>query len=285
MPRCLALLAFLALPACGGTRAPAPPSPDAAVLLRLAPPVGQVSRYQGIIETTMEMPDMPMMGSPTTVRQTVHSTQTVLAADGDTHHLTVIIDSVAIDAPGVFGMMSQSALMMEGLTQRIAMTTRGEIVSSEIEDSTLTTGLRQAMGTVQDVVSGLSLELPAEPVRRGATWTVPIERSVPLGNIGSMNQTMEFTYRFERLELRDGARHAMLAFSGPIRQTMLSDSTASMQFEMELEGDFTGQMDLNIDAGRVEAMQATMGFGGFMTAMGQDITMVMTVSMEQALLP
>jgi hypothetical protein len=233
----------------------------------------------------MEMPDMPMMAGPTTVRQAVHSTQTVRAAEGDIRYLTVIIDSVELDAPGIFGMMGPGAQMMEGVTQRIAMTTRGEILSSEIEDSTLSDELRQAMGTVQDIVSGLSLELPAEPIRWGAAWTVPVEKRVPLGNIGSMNQTMEFTYRFERLELRDGARHGMLTFSGPIKQTMLSDSTASMQVEMELEGNFTGQMDLNLDAGRVEEMQATMELGGLMIAMGQDMTMVMTMKMEQVLVP
>ena len=281
MSRHVILLALLGLTACSGTSTPAPPSPDDAVLLRLAPPVGQVSHYRTVMETEIEMPDMAMMGSPTTMQQTMHATQTVLQADGDTRHLSMVIDSVEIDGPGMFGAMAQGVEMIEGLTQRITMTTRGEIVSIEVPD--VDTEMGRALGAIQEIVSGLSLELPQEPVRWGATWTVPVEKSIPLGGVAQVNQTMEFTYRFDRLELRDGARHALLFVEGPMRQEMVADSAAPMPMEMELEGDITGQLDLNIDAGRIEGMTMTMGLGGLMMVMDRDMTMVMTMKMEQAL--
>jgi hypothetical protein len=243
-----------------------------------------VSHHRTLIETTIEMPDVPMMASPTTMRQIMHSTQTVVDADGDTRILSIVVDSVEIDAPALFSMMGQGAEMIEGLTQRLTITTRGEILDTETEASTAPAEVQQAMGTMQDIMSGLSLELPVDPVRWGATWTVPVEKSVPLGVV-QMNQAMEFTYRFERLEIRNGERHAVLSFAGPMSQEMSADSAVPMQMEMQIEGDVAGTMNLNIDAGRVEEMTMTMGLGGLMIAMGREMTMAMTMTMEQSRVP
>lgn len=283
MRRLFTLWTLGLLTACSGGHAVRQPSPDAAVLLRLALPAGQVSRYVTNMSTTIDMPDNPMFDSATTMRQEMYTTQTVVEAEGDVRQISMAIDSVHMDAPGLFAMPEALGDMMKGITMRTSMTTRGAILSADA-DSSIAELMQPGFGSAQDLMGGLSLDLPEGPVRAGATWTVPVDKTFDTGVLGAIHQTMELTYHFDRLDARDGVRHAMLSYTGTMAQTMEA-SDKSLSMEMHYAGDLSGSMDLDLDDGRFTAMTMEMALDGTMDMMGKSMRMSMTMSMEQTLLP
>ena len=129
--------------------------------------------------------------------------------------------------------------------------------------------------------SGTSLEFPAEAVEPGHSWVVPMDKTMAMGGMVEVQQTAEITYRFESLELRNGARHAIISFSGPIDTAMVPDPSAPVAMDMSLQGEMSGKMEVDLDAGRIGATNVTSSVGGVMSMMGQDISMSMTMRMEQ----
>lgn len=259
---------------------------DESVLLRLAPPAGQVTPYLIAMDVTMSVPDNPMMDAPMTMRQEIYTTYTVSDTEGDAYTLSTIIDSVSVDVTGVPGMAGQTGemeRMMEGVSSRIRMTTRGEVVQVEMDEETLNPAMQQGMSGMGDFMGGISLELPEEPVRPGTTWTVPVDKTLDLGGVGQMHQQMELTYRLERLETRGGARYAMLSFTGTLTQELVGDA-AEMGMSIHYEGDMTGTMDLNLEAGRFDSLTLEMALDGTSEAMGQTMSMAMNMHMEQGVL-
>jgi hypothetical protein len=279
------LLCFLfPLAACGGGSAVRAPSPDDAVLLRIALPAGQVSRYVTSMSTTMDVAGNPMFDSTVTMRQEMYSTRTVVEAEGDTRRLSTVIDSVRMDAPGMFGMPETFGDLMKGITMNTSMTTRGAVLSAEADSGSIAEMMQPGFGSTQDLMGGLSLDLPEEPVRAGATWTVPINKTFDVGELGAIHQNMVLTYHFDRLDVRGGARHAMLSYSGTMDQTM-DTADKSVGMEMHYAGDIGGMMDLDLDGGRFAAMTMEMTLSGSVDVMGQNMKMNMSMSMEQAVLP
>jgi len=275
---------LLLLAACGAGSAARQPAPDDAVLLRIALPAGQISRYVTSMSTTMDMAGNPMFDSTVTMRQEMYSTQTVVAAEGDTRQLSSVIDSVHMDAPGLFGMPEAFGDLMKGITMRTSMTTRGAILGADADSGSIAEMMQPGFGSTQDLMGGLTLDLPEEPVRAGATWTVPVNKTFDVGEIGAIHQNMVLTYHFDRLDLRSGARHAMLSYTGTMDQTM-DTADKSVDMDMHYAGDISGTMDLDLDAGRFAAMTMDMTLDGSVDVMGQTMKMNMSMSMEQTLLP
>ena len=123
---------FLAACLSSGVEHSSPPEVRA-VLLRLDPPVGQVTQYRTTTETVSEMTGLPMDVEPAALRLTVFSTDSVCGAVGDVRHVLSVSDSVLIDAPERSmspDQMEQLAERMKGWTVETRITTRGEVLMS-----------------------------------------------------------------------------------------------------------------------------------------------------------
>ncbi|MGD2136340.1 MAG: hypothetical protein PVF27_09270, partial [Gemmatimonadales bacterium] len=218
-------------------------------------------------------------GGSMTMHQDIYTTYRVLEAAGDTYTVSTVIDSVRIDAAGMPG-TAEAERMMEGVSSRTRMTTRGEILNVDLDDETFGPAMQQGIAGMGEFMGGFSLDLPEQPVRRGATWTVPTERTMEVENVGQMRQLMELTYRLERIETRAGSRHAILSCSGTLTQDLVGD-TAETAMSLSYTGDMSGEMDLDLDAGRFDWFTMETTIHGSTQVGGQKTNMTITMSMEQ----
>jgi len=280
----LPLAGVVLLSACAGTPSPAPPSADAGILLRVAPPVGQVSHYRVVSETSIDMEGMPMMGSGVSMSQTMFLTNTVLEETGELLTISTVIDSVDVDAPGMMGMVGQTLERIEGASMETVMSTRGDYQRAKVDESTVPSDMVSAFGVMQESFGGLSLGLPEEAVGPGATWTVPVTKTVSTPGMGEMVQGGEMSFVFERTEEGEDGRHAILSFTGVHTQGLGGDPSAQVTMEMDMSGESSGEVDLSLSEGRIHGMTMTMNMGGVMFMMGNEITMSSTVTMTHTLL-
>jgi len=243
-----------------------------------------MTHYRVETETSMEMENMPMVGSGMSFGQTMYTTTTVTEASGDLRTMTYTIDSVNVDAEGIMAMVAQSAGQLEGVTMTMVVTTRGAIESSDMEGPNLDPQLASAMGAAQEVMGGLSMQLPQGLVKTGATWIVPVDKTMSLGGIGEVKQSGEMTFVFESTEDRVDGRHVILKYTGVHTQGMGSDPSGSMNMSMSASGDSSGQVDINLDEGRIDAMQMTMSLSGVMSMMGQEIPLKTTSTINQSII-
>jgi hypothetical protein len=250
----------------------------------MAPPVGQISHYKVVSETSMEMTGMPMMGSGLSMSQTMFLTNTVLKEEGELRTISTVIDSVDVDAPGMMGMVAQTFEQIEGASMETVMSTRGDYESAKVDESTVPSDMASAFGAMQEGFGGLSLGLPEEPVKPGATWTVPVTKTVSMAGMGEMVQAGEMSFVFERTEEREDGPHAIFSFTGVHTQEVGGDPSAQVSMEMDMSGDSEGEVDLSLSEGRVHGMTMTMNMGGVMFMMGNEITMSSTVTMNHTLL-
>jgi len=89
-------------------------------MLRLDPPVGQVSRYRMEIQSWVRGRMLQADTSLPTLVQIMHITQTVDSLEADARFITTVIDSSRMDAPGMGGMGQPGRMagdMLRGATR------------------------------------------------------------------------------------------------------------------------------------------------------------------------
>ena len=106
-----------------------------AVMLRLNPPVGQVSRYRMEIQSWVRGRMLQADTSLPTLVQIIHVTRTVDSVEGHVRVITTVIDSSRMDAPGMGG-MGQLGQMAGDMLRGQAVTTRvdarGRVLSAKV---------------------------------------------------------------------------------------------------------------------------------------------------------
>jgi len=253
-------LSLLTAPAVAGQ------SPQAPVLLRLAPAEGQVSRYSLAVETEMDNPMMPSSGPLMTMR--LLQTQTVLGVEDEVIRYRTTIDSstmtVAMPVPGT-GVLPD----LSGSSFTAQFNTRGGML-----------GLTNAEGLPE--VAGFSLEslyressyfvLPEEEVSPGASWTADAPMNLPMSPAGSASAEAVMTYTFVSLE----GSFATLSFESPIEMEM---DMAGMA--VAATGIMTGTMVVDLGEGRFHSQSSQTSLDMDMGAM----TMKMISTMTMELLP
>ena len=245
---------------------PAPAAPlDTPVLLRLAPPEGQVSRYAHSTQAEVENPMMP--SSPVMTMST-HHTQTVLGVVDDVIRVRTTIDSAsatmgaAMPGTDVVPDFSGSVLTTE-------MDTRGRVL-----------GVISAEGMPD--VPGFNPEslfreasyfvFPEEEVSPGDSWTMDAPMSLPMGPAGGMSMDVAMTYTFVSLQ----GSLASLSFEGPVEMDMEFGGGG-----MTATGTITGTMVVDLAEGRFRSQLSRAAFDMNMAGM----TMETNVTTTMELLP
>lgn len=255
-------LSLLSAPAVAGQ------SPQAPVLLRLAPPEGQVSRYSFTVETEMDNPMMPSTGPLMTMRFV--QTQTVLGVEDEVIRYRTTIDSTTMTTamPGM-DMLPDFA----GSSITAEIDTRGRPLG--VMDAE---GLPDAPGiNVESFLQGFFSEsspfaLPEEEVSPGHSWTHDAPINLPMGLGGSAAAAVATTYTFVSLE----GSLATLSFEGPLDMEM---DMAGMG--VTATGTMTGTMVVDLAEGRYQSHSSQVSLDMDMGAM----TMKSTTTSTMELLP
>lgn len=243
---------------------PTPTAPlDTPILLRLAPPEGQVSRY---VHSTQAEVENPMMPSSPVMTMSTYQTQTVLSVADEVIRSRATIDSVATTmAMSVPGMdmpdFSGSVLTAE-------MDTRGRMLGV-----TFAEGLDVARFNPETLFREASyFVFPAEEVGPGDSWTLDAPMNLPMGAAGGMSMEVAVTYTFVSLE----GSLATLSFEGPIEMEMELAGAG-----MTATGTMTGSMVVDLAEGRFRSQSSRASFDMNMAGM----TMETNVTTTMELLP
>jgi hypothetical protein len=252
-----------------------------AVLLRIAPPVGQASHYSMVQQVRSQSPLADTL--LVTMTQTVHMTQTVIGASGETRESKVVIDSLSMEVPGMPGMGNMLA-ELEGLTQRVTTTTRGEVVEIAVDESTVSGMFQQLAEGIGEGLTGLSMELPEQPVRPGETWDTDQQSSLTMMNVPMTTRTT-VTYTLEAVRRRGDAMVATVSFSGTIDQTVGDAGAPEGGPSGGIAGTVSGRSELDLTAGRMLRSSTTSAFEGSMENPmgGAPVPISMTMTNEMTL--
>ncbi|MDE2878304.1 DUF6263 family protein [Candidatus Palauibacter soopunensis] len=259
-------LSFAAvLTSCGPSPAVRTIPLEAPLLLRMAPPEGQVSRYAYSMETSVESPMMPSTGGPL-MTMAWQQIQTVLSVDGEVIRVRGAVDSASTTfgrpMPGMDDMLPD----FSGLSFTVDMDPRGsvlQVVESE--------GVPEDAGvSVESMLQGAGHSvLPEEEVSPGDAWMVEAPLEMPMGTGGTMSLDMEFTYTF--VSLADGL--ATLSFEGPMDMDMDVQGMA-----MNGSGTLSGTMVVDLVEGRYVSQTSRQNME--MSVAGTSMTVNTTTALE-----
>ena len=259
----LTLAAVLA--SCGPSPAVRTVPLEGPLLLRMAPPEGQVSRYAGSMETSIESPMMPSTGGPL-VTMAWQQVQTVLSADDEVIRVRGTVDSASttmgMPMPGMDDMLPD----LSGMSFTVDMDPRGSVL--QVVESQ---GVPEDAGvSVESMLQGAGHSvLPEEEVSPGDSWLIETPIEIPMGTGGTMSMDMEFTYTF--VSLADGL--ATLSFEGPMDMDMDFQGMA-----MSGSGTLSGTMVVDLVEGRNVSQASRQSME--MSVAGTSMTVNTTTTLE-----
>lgn len=218
-----------------GTR---PVSGQEAVLLRLDPQVGQVTRHRMESKTWM----LPGSGVPTdtaapTMVLVLYSTQTVAAAEAGVRTISTVIDSSRMELGGGAPPLGQGGDLFKGTTTIRRVNADGELVSSSTVPGPnlppMMAGRMSAFGEAPGQSS-----FPKRPLKVGDTWTDSTTRAAGAGQ--GRAEASVFTLRLERIERRGGSQVAIISVSGS------SGVPADSANRSSISGVVSGEMTVDV---------------------------------------
>ncbi len=243
---------------------PAPAgSPDSPVLLRLAPPEGQVSRYAMTVQMDTDSPMMPSTGPLMTMR--AHQTQFVLGVEDEVVRMRTTIDSTAT----TMGVAMPRMDMLPDFAGSVftgEFDTRGRLLGGMHTEGLPTVDGFDPESLFQNTGHFI---LPEEEVSPGDSWTQGAPMSLPMGPAGSVSVEVSTTYTFLSLE----GSLATISFEGPIDMDM---DMAVM--EVTATGTMTGMMVVDLAEGRFHSQSSQTSLDMDMGAMTMKV--ISTTTME-----
>ncbi len=251
----LFLLAAFPLPGLSAQDSQAP------VLLRLAPPEGQTSRYAMSMQVDMDAPMAPASGPMMTMRMEIG--QTVMAVGDDVIRYRQTIDSMTMTSamPGMGDMMPD----LSGTAFTVETDARGQMLGVTGSEGSL----EATDARVEALLQGSSYFIfPEEEVSPGDSWTQEVPMDLSMGT-GGGSADVAVAYTFVGLE----GSVATVSFDGPI------DTEVDMGgMAMAVTGALTGTMVVDLDAGRFRSLASEANVDIDMGAMAVKSTT--TVTME-----
>ncbi|MXW55271.1 MAG: hypothetical protein F4Z33_03775 [Gemmatimonadales bacterium] len=240
---------------------------EAPLLLRMAPPEGQVSRYAFSMETSIESPMMPSTADPLAT-MAWQQVQTVLSADDGVFRIRGAVDSASTTLDFGMPMPGMDDLLpdLSGVSFTVDMDPRGSVlrvVESE--------GIPEGAGvSVESMLQGAGHSvLPEAEVSPGDSWMVETPIEMPMGTGGTMSLDMEFTYTF--VSLADGL--ATLSFEGPMDMDMDMQGMA-----MTGSGTLSGTLVVDLVEGRYVSQTSRQNME--MGVAGTSMTVNTTTTLE-----
>jgi hypothetical protein len=222
-----------------------------AVLLRLAPPVGQATHYRTVTRTWVQIPGMTS-GDTTepTMQQTLFSTRSVTGVEGSVRTVTTVVDSSRMEMGPMGGGMPPGDLL-RGMTTTQQIDEWGRVLSTQV---TPPPGLPPQMAQgISRSGSRSSPAMPDHPVQPGDTWTDSMVASAGEGPGDQVRTVTRLTLKLERVEQAGSAHLATVSLSGTIQ----SDTTAAAA-PGAIFGTMSGEVTVDLSAGRITRSATTI---------------------------
>ena len=264
-PAATTLIFAAVLAACGPSPAIRSIPLEAPLLLRMAPPEGQVSRYAYSMETSIESPMMPSTGAPL-ITMAWQQIQTVLSTDDDVFRIRGAVDSASTTIGMPMPAMDDMLPDLSGMSFTVDMDPRGGVMRG-VESE----GVPEDAGvSVESMLQGAGHSvLPEGGVSPGDSWLVETPIEMPMGTGGTMSMDMEFTYTF--VSLADGL--ATLSFEGPMDMDMDMQGMA-----MSGSGTLSGTLVVDLIEGRHVSQTSRQNME--MSVAGTSMTVNTTTTLE-----
>jgi hypothetical protein len=215
------------------------------VQLRYNPPTGQVTHYR-MVSRSWSSPDTT--AAPTS-QAAMYQTQTVMGMDSGNYVVKTVTDSTVMQS-------SRGAPrdMMRGMAVTVKMDPRGHVLSTQV---TPPPGLPPIIANMLTKNSGASNNprnrvWPEGTINPGDTWTDSMTMSAG-GGRQAKPVVFLITYKYERLERQAGDRVVIISMNGAPQG---GDT-----------GTVTGEMAIDIDAGRMAHMVSDVTQGQSRTRM------------------
>lgn len=233
--------------------APAARAQDA-VMLRLDPQVGQVSRYRTEIQSWVRGRMLQADTSLPTLVQIIHITQTVDSAEGDVRVVTTVIDSARMDAPGMGGMGQLGQMagdMLRGQTTTTRVDARGRVLSAQVAPNPNLPPILAGRvgGATRSLGRRGEVSLPMRLVHVGESWTDTLNAELGGGRGAPSEALVRTTYRLERIERRGASQLAVISVNGTIGL-----GAAGQPEAIAVSGSTTGEFVFDVSARRLARM-------------------------------
>jgi hypothetical protein len=219
------------------------------VQLRYNPPVGQVTHYR----TASRSWSSPDTTTAPTAQVAMYQTQTVMGMDSGNYVVKTVTDSTVME-----GGRGGGRDMMRGMAVTVKMDPRGHVLSSQV---TPPPGLPPIIANMLTRNSGANNNprnrvWPEGTINPGDTWTDSMTMSAG-GGRQAKPVVFVVTYKFERLERQAGNRIVIISMTGAPHG---GDT-----------GTVTGEMAVDVDAGRMAHMVSDVTQGQGRTRMTMDM--------------
>lgn len=233
--------------------APAARAQDA-IMLRLDPPVGQVSRYRMEIQSWVRGRMLQADTSLPTLVHIIYETQTVGSADGDVRVITMVIDSSRMDAPGMggLGQLGQNVGdMLRGATTTTRVDARGRVLSVEVAPNPNLPPMLagQIGGATRSLGRRHGVSLPMQLVHAGESWTDSLNTELGGGRGAPSEAMTSVTYRLERIERQGASQLAVISWNGTMSSTLADQASGTT-----VSGSMSGEFVVDVSAGRLARM-------------------------------
>jgi len=220
------------------------------VQLRYTPPVGQVTHYR-MMNRTWASPDTT---TAPTAQIAMYQTQTVMGMDSGNYVVKTVTDSTVMQGGG-----GGQRDMMRGMAVTVKMDPRGHVLSTQV---TPPPGLPSIIGNMLTKNTSSNDNprnrvWPEGTINPGDTWTDSTTMSAGGGRGRPKPVVFRVTYKYERLERQAGNRIVVISMNGAPQ----GGETAVL----------TGEMAIDIDAGRMAHMVSDMTQGQSLTRVAMDM--------------
>lgn len=193
-----ALLALL-------TSSPSAPSlAQELFLLRMEAPMGRVAQYH--TQTKSWLPGFPTDSNLPSMVMTDSTTETIIAVEGDSRTTRIVVVSDRLDMSTYPRELPEN--VWKGMTTVSRIDNRGRVLASEITQKG-----REGAGPRAPHASS-TFTLPEAPVRVGDTWGATETMPMGPGTGGLWTAILQVNYRLERVDLKGGARVAVISMKG-----------------------------------------------------------------------
>jgi hypothetical protein len=213
------------------------------VLLRLTPPVGQVTRYRTVTRTWMQLPGMAQADTTQpTMTQSLFTTRTVTAMDGTSRVVTTVMDSSTRDMGPMNGMMPAGD-MFRGITTTQHVDPLGRVSSTDV---TAPAGANPMVAEAMRRRAGQRpIVLPEGRVGPGDTWTSSDTMDMGAAGGGAGGRViLDLTYKLDRVERQGATQLARITIAGAMHGDSAGVAGAA-------EGKMTGEIAFDVSAGRI----------------------------------
>lgn len=212
-----------------------PAAAQESVLLRLDPPVGQVTRQR--LESKMWMQSGTVMPSDTTApnfTQVMFSTQTVAADSAGIRTITTVIDSSRIDMGPGAPQLPGGADLLKGTRTIRRVNAEGDLLSSNTEPGPNVPPMMAGQMSGFGAPPGQQ-QYPKHPLRVGDTWTDTTTQSGQ-----GRSATTVTTLLVEHIEQSAGSQLATISVKAG------SSVPADSAHATSVTGELTGEMVVDV---------------------------------------